>query len=89
MAAQKSTKSVLDYIRQNGEKEGEDGGGGGGGKKKGKKGKGGDKEPEPLPDICDRNAVQIYCRASFKVFGQGFIFPKFKEKMLSFRDCNN
>ena len=59
MAAQKSTKSVLDYIRQNGEKEGEDGGGGGGGKKKGKKGKGGDKEPEPLPDICDRNAVQI------------------------------
>jgi len=75
MAAQKSTKSVLDYIRQNGEKEGEDGGGGGGGKKKGKKGKGGDKEPEPLPDICDRlnvlsladdNSTEVYFQPAVK-----------------------
>merc|ERR1712013_41727 len=57
MAAQKGTKSVLDYIRANCPKAGGEGGGGGGkgGKGKGKKGKGKNRaSPEPEDKEVDR-----------------------------------
>lgn len=74
MAAQKSTKSVLDYIRQHGDKttQGEEGGGKGG--KKGKKGKGGGEKEQEISELCDRlnvvniaeGTTEVYCQNPVK-----------------------